>query len=488
MDSTTIIATFDFTDAPHGLYDLKVINPNGDTAVVPYRFLVERAIEPDVTIGLGGPRVILAGDQATYSVALQSISNLDTPYTYFEVGVPQLNINPIVYGLPYLNFYTNVRGTPEGAAGSANASVPWVQMEAITNTIGQLAASGFIYDLAADGFGGFTFNVETYPGLEELHDQAFDQFRARMAAQFPDLDDKLANGPGGIADWWEALKAKADEMAPGLGAAMNQIDFVKMYNENEAVPNDCIIPFIPFRFHIYATSTSMTRDEYVAFQSQKARDLRTALFEADDAPASLLALAAREDQWVDLYLAALEEAELLRPEGEVPPIRTQQHIVSLMSIIASGILFGPGGTEIRSDGDLLGFFEKVRELYGHDQDRMAEIEYWDPRESECYEGEVPVPAIPELEDYDLGCRRTRTSSRSASTCRGCRSRTVATACRWNSRSTVPSRWTATSSLRSISRATCPATPVAPGVWRPSPARRPTTRKAGCRSARRCPTR
>ncbi|MBL8533517.1 MAG: putative Ig domain-containing protein, partial [Betaproteobacteria bacterium] len=402
VDSTTIIATFDFTDAPHGLYDLKVINPNGDTAVVPYRFLVERAIEPDVTIGLGGPRVILAGDQATYSVALQSISNLDTPYTYFEVGVPQLNINPIVYGLPYLNFYTNVRGTPEGAAGSANASVPWVQMEAITNTIGQLAASGFIYDLAADGFGGFTFNLETYPGLEELHDQAFDQFRARMAAQFPDLDDKLANGPGGIADWWEALKAKADEMAPGLGAAMNQIDFVKMYNENEAVPNDCIIPFIPFRFHIYATSTSMTRDEYVAFQSQKARDLRTALFEADDAPASLLALAAREDQWVDLYLAALEEAELLRPEGEVPPIRTQQHIVSLMSIIASGILFGPGGTEIRSDGDLLGFFEKVRELYGHEQDRMAEIEYWDPRESECYEGEVPVPAIPELEDYDLG--------------------------------------------------------------------------------------
>ena len=29
VDSATIIATFDFTDAPHGLYDLKVINPNG---------------------------------------------------------------------------------------------------------------------------------------------------------------------------------------------------------------------------------------------------------------------------------------------------------------------------------------------------------------------------------------------------------------------------------------------------------------------------
>ncbi|MFH1842063.1 MAG: CARDB domain-containing protein [bacterium] len=61
VDSSKIIATFDFTGAPHGLYDLKVINPSGDQAVIPYRFLVERAIEPEVTIGIGGPRVILAG-------------------------------------------------------------------------------------------------------------------------------------------------------------------------------------------------------------------------------------------------------------------------------------------------------------------------------------------------------------------------------------------------------------------------------------------
>jgi hypothetical protein len=135
VDSSKIIATFDFTDAPHGLYDLKVINPDGSTAILPYRFLIERAIEPEVTIGIGGPRVILAGDQATYSIALQGISNLDAPYTYFEVGVPQLLFNPIVYGLPYLEMFTNVRGTPEGAEGSANADVPWVEMESITNTI-----------------------------------------------------------------------------------------------------------------------------------------------------------------------------------------------------------------------------------------------------------------------------------------------------------------------------------------------------------------
>ncbi len=402
VDSSKIIATFDFTDAPHGLYDLKVINPDGSEAILPYRFLVERAIEPEVTIGIGGPRVILAGDQATYSIALQGISNLDTPYTYFEVGVPQLLFNPIVYGLPYLEFYTNVRGEPEGAAGTANEDIPWVNMESINNTIGQLYTSGFLYDQPADGFSGFSINLTTYPGLKEMHEKAFAAFRSKMAQFFPELDGLLDNGETGLGDWWEAVKAKADEIQPGLGAAMGQLDFLDMYQSNEAVPDKCVIPFIPFRFHIYATATSMTRAEYVEFQSQQIRDLRTAILDADDAPAALIALAADEQTFVDLYLAALEDADLLRPDGETPPIRTQQHIVSLMTVIASGILFGPAGEEIRSDGDILGFFDKLKELYGHDQNRLADIEYWDPRESECYEGEVPVPAIPEFEDYDLG--------------------------------------------------------------------------------------
>ncbi|MBN8490904.1 MAG: LEPR-XLL domain-containing protein, partial [Burkholderiales bacterium] len=401
VDSTQIIATFDFTGAPHGLYDLKVINPDGSEAIVPYRFLIERAVEPEVTIGLGGPRIILAGDQATYSVALQGISNVDAPYTYFEVGVPQLLFNPIVYGLPYLEFFTNVRGTPEGAAGSANEGVPWAELESITNTDGQLLTSGFLYDQPTEGFSGFTFNVVTYPGLREMHERAFEQFRGKMANYFPELDELLEDGPAGLEDWWSAVKAKAEDLQPGLGAAMDQLDFVGMYNKNEAVPDECVIPFIPFRFHMVAAATTMTRAEYVDFQSARAKDLRSAILASDDAPGALLALAADEQIWVDLYLAALEDAELLRPDGATPPIRTQQHIVSLMSVISSGILFGPGGAVIRSDADLLGFFEKVRELYGHDQYKLAEIEYWDQRESDCYTGEVPVPAIPEFEDYNL---------------------------------------------------------------------------------------
>ena len=114
-----------------------------------------------------------------------------------------------------------------------------------------------------------------------------------------------------------------------------------------------------------------------------------------------MALAADEGTWVDLYLAALEDAGLLRPDGATPPIRTQQHIVSLMTTLASGILFGPAGTEIRSSADLLGFFDQVRELYGHEQDLLAEIEKWDLRQSDCFSGAVPIPALPTFDDYDL---------------------------------------------------------------------------------------
>src|SRR5262249_29841271 len=84
LDATKIVAIFDLRDTPHGLYDLKVINPGGHEAIVPYRYLVERALEPDITIGLGGPRVLAPGQVGTYSVGLQSLSNVDAPYVFFQ--------------------------------------------------------------------------------------------------------------------------------------------------------------------------------------------------------------------------------------------------------------------------------------------------------------------------------------------------------------------------------------------------------------------
>ena len=73
----------------------------------------------------------------------------------------------------------------------------------------------------------------------------------------------------------------------------------------------------------------------------------------------MLALAADETSWVDLYLGGLEAAGILRAEDATPPIRERQHVMSLMSVLASGILFGPAGSDIRSTGDVLGFFEQL---------------------------------------------------------------------------------------------------------------------------------
>ena len=67
-------------------------------AIVPYRYLVERALPIDVTIGLGGPRVLPAGQTGLYGISLQSLTNVDTPYVYFEFGAPEIGDNAKVYG------------------------------------------------------------------------------------------------------------------------------------------------------------------------------------------------------------------------------------------------------------------------------------------------------------------------------------------------------------------------------------------------------
>ena len=127
VNDTEIIAEFDLTGAPYGQYDVQITNPDGQTAIAPYRFQIEQTIPPDVTIGVGGPRFILAGDSATYSVALQNTGNINAPYVAFNVGIPQLSNDPYpadpsqplvlppvnvnVYGLPYVQFVTNLAGS-----------------------------------------------------------------------------------------------------------------------------------------------------------------------------------------------------------------------------------------------------------------------------------------------------------------------------------------------------------------------------------------
>ena len=134
--------------------------------------------------------------------------------------------------------------------------------------------------------------------------------------------------------------------------------------------------------------------------SEVRTDARTsAILADDDTSAALLTIAADASTWLDLYLASLEEGGLLRPESDLPPIRERDEVISLMAVLASGILIGPGGSEIREEGNLEAFFDQVRTWYGHEP-QLAEIEDWEPR---CFYSMVqPVPALPSFEDYDLG--------------------------------------------------------------------------------------
>src|SRR5262249_14961474 len=109
------------------------------------------------------------------------------------------------------------------------------------------------------GFTGFTFNVDTYPGLRQLHDHAFDELKAKLYAAFPQYaeQDLLKDGP-------QAL----DKIAPGLYAIWT------LFGD---IPDSFHIPVVPCQFHIVASATSLTRAEYVNQQTIFADQLRTAI-------------------------------------------------------------------------------------------------------------------------------------------------------------------------------------------------------------------
>ena len=90
VDATRIVATFDVTGAPHGLYDVVVTNPDGQQAVEPYRFLIEDALPLDVTIGMGGKSQLDIGETGIYGVTIQSLTNRDVPYVHYQIGVPRV--------------------------------------------------------------------------------------------------------------------------------------------------------------------------------------------------------------------------------------------------------------------------------------------------------------------------------------------------------------------------------------------------------------
>ncbi|MEO0843074.1 MAG: putative Ig domain-containing protein, partial [Cyanobacteria bacterium J06643_5] len=189
--------------------------------------------------------------------------------------------------------------------------VPWASLISDVNTDGRILAPGYVVDLPNAGYVGKTFNAHVYPGLAEL------------------------------------LEANPDLL--------------------EGVPDSDIA----FKFNILATATVMSRDEFIAEQTSEALKLRQAILNDKSASTALVNLASNQETWTNSYLAALETAGLLRPEDGIPPIRENTKVISLMATLASGLLLGPAGNEILTSGDLVTFFSKVREWYGHNPNNEA---------------------------------------------------------------------------------------------------------------------
>ncbi|HND51211.1 MAG TPA: putative Ig domain-containing protein, partial [Pirellulaceae bacterium] len=130
---------------------------------------------------------------------------------------------------------------------------------------------------------------------------------------------------------------------------------------------------VAFIYHIEASATPLTRDEFVAMHTTEAKRLRTAILADATASTPLKVLAADEPTWVDLYLAALEDAGLLRAADQAPEVRTNPYVASLMATLAAGILAGPAGDQIVTDGNLVDFFSAVHRWYGDQPGKLTTL-------------------------------------------------------------------------------------------------------------------
>ncbi len=146
----------------------------------------------------------------------------------------------------------------------------------------------------------------------------------------------------------------------------------------------------------------MTREEFVAQIQAEALRLREAILADETASPALTTLAAEEQVWSDLHLAALEQAGLLRPADQSPPVSAQPPIISRMAILASGILMGPAGQEVRSSGNLLEFFEQLRTWYGDDPGQQASFTAYNTQVDKCGLVTLHDYQPPEASEYDLG--------------------------------------------------------------------------------------
>ena len=257
VNSTEIVAIFDLTNAPHGLYDVEVINPDGQVAVAPYRYLVEQALPPDVSVALGGTRVVTAGNQAYYGLTVQSVTNVDIPYVFIQVGVPELD--GIAGPYPQPDQYRHLGlSTDLGTGASPNVSgVPWASVNPVADVGGEDLASGYALNMPDASNFGLSLLVQTYPdgvppdaGTTSAYDTAFQfditasatalttaQFIAQQEQFAETLREKILEDPNASASL-QILASDAATWADLYLAALTQAGLLAPADEPPAVQDN----------------------------------------------------------------------------------------------------------------------------------------------------------------------------------------------------------------------------------------------------------
>ncbi len=339
IDATKIIATFDLRNAMVGLYDVVVTNPDGQSVQIPYRFLISQPMPYDLSVGLGGPAELFIDlstgtSPAVYGTSALSLTNVDMPYVHFEFGVPRLENKMKKFGVEgeALAFGTTFNSDP------LLSGVNWSLVDPTLNEHGRLKVQGYVFDLVNKGFAGTSFALQAYPGLQA----------------------KLKEDPNFLTDLVESGLLDPKELG--------------------------------FKFYIYVASTPMTAQEYVGYQTSQAARIRDLLLLDVDAPRTLKTAAAEGTAWTALYLRALTDAGLLRPEDVPPAIREDARFVAGISTVAAGLLGQPGGTPVILEGSVelatgKGFLALLRRWMGETPDEYGSAD------------------LPTLADFDLNLSR-----------------------------------------------------------------------------------
>jgi hypothetical protein len=233
--------------------------------------------------------------------------------------------------------------------------------------------------------------LKTYPGLKEWIAMDFEGLREQLYIIHPEWKAQgLLNN--GIND--------LNKIQPGL--ATRFLDPEERLTEKEALA-------LAFRFNITAAATPISRTEFVKDQIKHALKMRDAILVDSVASMNLKALAADEMQWVQGWLAALEEAGLLRPENEAPPIRENIDVLSLTANLATGLLLSKAGESYKSQASIKAFFEQIQQWYGDtskwagDPEALkAQVAYYEIRTNDKGDQiESPVPKNISIEDLIL---------------------------------------------------------------------------------------